>query len=208
MTFGDVDPSNGVAGPSRPYKNIAFENVATSIEAVVEADKRLSQPYSPGQRRGAADGVVTPEEARRMLHEDMQILMASPHPHRAIRPRMPMTPAIHDFLTEIEKIIESKIPPSECDHVDEMFEAAMKDMRCWDKHGYYPRHRASKRGWRDEGRDKRRGEDAVSDVEVLNNYDLADKRKRHLGIWSKAHYKNLKIGYIIESDSEAGDKQE
>jgi hypothetical protein len=47
------EPSKGDAGPSRPYKNIRYENVAADIEALLEADKRHSEPTRPGQRKKA-----------------------------------------------------------------------------------------------------------------------------------------------------------
>jgi hypothetical protein len=50
---------------------------------------------------------------------------------------MPTTPAIHKFITEIERILEHDIPASECDYLDEFCEAAMPDIKYWDEHGYH-----------------------------------------------------------------------
>ncbi|CVL02800.1 uncharacterized protein FMAN_00262 [Fusarium mangiferae] len=219
--------SSGGAGPSRPYKSIRFENVAASIDEVIKAEKLKTQPIRPGQRPEARSSVVTLEEARRSLHEDMQNLKASPHPHRAIRPRMPTTSAIHDFMDEVENIIKNKTPASECDYLDDMYDAAMKDIKCWDKHGYYTTIYGKGRS-KEDGEDKEEmkeqkqadGEvapgiddvqslaDAVSSIKAPSNHNLAEERKKHLGIRSKGHYKHLNVEELIGGDSEEDEDSE
>ncbi|KAI8419455.1 hypothetical protein FOFC_02043 [Fusarium oxysporum] len=62
---------------------------------------------------------------------------AFPQPHRPTRFRIPTTPAIHKFITELELIKKDKIPTSEWAYPDEIFEAAMTDIKNWDEHRYY-----------------------------------------------------------------------
>ncbi|KAJ9429596.1 hypothetical protein QL093DRAFT_2110307 [Fusarium oxysporum] len=97
-------------------------------------------PVTPGRyptRPKTGPGRADPTRTSDMRTKYDEFFNAFPQPHRPTRFRIPTTPAIHKFITELGLIKKDKIPTSEWAYPDEIFEAAMTGIKNWDEHRYY-----------------------------------------------------------------------